>query len=343
MKVLLVKMSSMGDVIHCLPAVTDLLNHLPDIELDWVVEENFANIVNLHKRVSSIPVAIRRWRRNWYANRAEVGQFRSRLRQTHYDVVIDAQGLFKSAVVAAMARGPVIGFDRNSARESFAALTYSKAYSVEKGQHAIDRQRRLFASHFRYQIPDLVNYGIDAEDVPSVGDPYLMFLHGTTWGTKHWPENCWIELARLCAEAGYRVKLPWSSPEEKKRADRIAAEVELASVLPRLNLTEISTELAKATGAVTVDTGLGHLAAGLDVPLVGVYGPTSPVLTGVKGPRQVSLSDSDLECAPCLNQRCQYTQTEHSSKIYPPCFDKLNAERVFQELLAQIQKSDQRI
>ena len=331
-------MSSMGDVIHCLPAVTDLLRHQSGIDLDWVVEENFVDLVNLHQGVTAIPVAIRRWRKNWIANWSEFAAFRTKLQSKNYDVIVDAQGLVKSAVVASMARGPVVGFDGNSARESIAALTYSTGYSVLKSLHAIERQRRLFAAHFGYELTNQIDYSLDSK---RDGDQKqtIMFLHGTTWSTKHWPDQCWLKLAKLFSEAGYQIKLPWVSEAEKSRADQIADEVELAIVLPRLELSDLANELQGSAGVVSVDTGLGHLAAALNVPLVGLYGPTDPALTGMYGSRQISLIDSDLDCAPCLNGKCRYKADTQSSKIHPPCFDKLTPERVFEELSVKIEQS----
>lgn len=336
MRVLIVKMSSLGDVIHCMPAVTDLKRHIPEVEIDWVVEEGFSDLVRLHPFVSNvIPIAIRRWRSNWFAHRSEVSEFRRQLKSSHYDVVLDAQGLLKSACVSKMANGPVRGFDRSSARESIAAWFYNRAVTVGKGQHAVARQRALFAKTLDYEVSGSIDYGLkvpqDEEGLPSV-----FFFHGTTWTTKHWPEACWLELARLCDQEGYRVKLPFGSEVEEQRARRIADHVSSAELIPPGTLSQLAHELSQATAAVAVDTGLGHLATALNIPLVGLYGPTSPILTGFQGPQQISLSDQELACAPCLNKQCQYPLEDGSSTIYPPCFAEMSATRVFQQLQVQL-------
>lgn len=325
----------MGDVIHCLPAVTDLLKNMPDASVDWVVEEGLQDIPALHPGVRRvIPIAIRRWRKRWLAATGEIQNFRLDLRSESYDLVIDAQGLVKSALVAAMARGAVIGFDRKSAREPIANLFYRKRIAVAPDMHAIQRQRRLFAQVFDYQVPAELDYGLRQTKAAPSKD--VVFLHGTTWKSKHWPDHYWLELAQRCAEAGYCVVLPYFDSVEQARAETIVASVDSARTLPPGSLKALGGYLNNAAGAVSVDTGPGHLSAAFNVPLVAVYGPTSPRLTGIVGPRQISLAEPVLDCAPCLNRNCQYSPD--SSNIYPPCFETVTPERVFQSLLQQIAK-----
>ncbi len=339
MKVLVVKMSSMGDVIHCLPAITDLAKAIPQVEIDWVVEEGFADIVRLHPSVSRVmPIAIRRWRKGWLASRQEISECLKAIRQRHYDVVIDAQGLMKSALVARLAKGPVSGFDRQSARESIASLVYSNSFFVNRDQHAVDRQRQLFAAHFGYEISPEISYGLELGGQVDAGqqEKSVFFLHATTWASKHWPEQYWSELATLCADHGYSIKLTYQGAEEQMRAERIASTITHVELIPPTGLQEIARIIAGCAGAVAVDTGLGHLAVACDVPLVGLYGPTSPKLTGVAGTRQISLAEPNLSCAPCLQGRCRFKPGEHSSNIHPPCFTALNPQHVFAELQKQM-------
>ncbi|MFT4796753.1 MAG: heptosyltransferase-1 [Candidatus Azotimanducaceae bacterium] len=345
MKVLILKTSSMGDVIHCLPAVTDLLQNFPDAIVDWVVEEGLQDIPAFHPGVRRvIPIAIRRWRKRWLAAIGEIRNFRRTLRAESYDQVIDAQGLVKSALVAGMAKGPVAGFDRQSAREPVANFFYGKHVAVVRDMHAIERQRKLFAQIFDYQVPAELDYGLrqpktlSSKVAPSKVAPSkdIVFFHSTTWASKHWPDQYWLELAQRCADSGYQVVLPYVDSLEQARAETIAASVDSARTLPPGSLLELGRLLVAAAGAVSVDTGLGHLSAAFNVPLVAVYGPTSSRLTGIVGPRQASLADPVLDCAPCLNRNCQYSPD--SSNIYPPCFETVTPERVFQSLLQQMAK-----
>jgi heptosyltransferase-1 len=340
MRVLIVKTSSMGDVIHTLPALTDATKAIPGITFDWVVEENFAEIPAWHPAVDRvIPMAWRRWRKSLFSmtTLSEIRAFRATLRERTYDLIIDAQGLVKSAVFSRFAKGVHCGLDWSSARESWAALFYQQTCTVIFEQHAVVRARSLFSQALKYPLPEgVADYGIDRNRFISDAAlrPYFVFLHGTTWATKHWPEPSWVELAKKASLAGFQIKLPWGSPAEHERALRIAKDCENAEVLSRLDLAGMAKVLAGAKAIVAVDTGLGHLAAALDVPTISLYGPTNPVLTGALGRSQVHMS-AKFACAPCLSKVCTYRDDSslgQPSPLYPPCFASLSSSSVWAEL-----------
>lgn len=343
MRVLLVKTSSLGDVIHALPALTDAARAIPGITFDWVVEEGFAEIPTWHPAVGRvIPVAIRRWRKNiWQTIKSgEWRRFKQSLRAEKYDLVIDAQGLVKSAWLTRYVNAPVAGLDKNSAREPLASRFYQRRLAVARGQHAVERLRQLFAVALGYDLPKgLGDYGLDVERLIELprNKPYVLFLHGTTWDTKHWPEVYWRDLALRMADKGVEVRLPWGNPAEKARAERIANGLSNAVVLPKLNLAGVARVLASASACVAVDTGLGHLAAALDVPTISLFGPTNPGLTGAYGKVQIHLA-SDFPCAPCLQKKCTYQPTAQDQQRFdlknewPLCFTRLNPERVASRL-----------
>jgi len=332
MRVLMVKMSSMGDVVHALPAVTDLVKSRPDVIIDWVVEEAFVDIPQAHPGVNRvIPASIRRWRKSWWQSRQEVSRFRQELNCQRYDVVVDAQGLIKSAVVARMANGPVAGLDGRSAREGYASWLYQRKFSVPRTTHAVQRQRLLMAGIFAYDLGALqLDYGVLTPEADS--KQRIVFLHGTTWASKHWPEQHWIELAKIAAEAGYEVVLAHGNAVELQRAERIAAATSTTRVLPDCTLRQLMTEIGDSAGVVAVDTGLGHLAAALNVPLIGLYGATDPTLTGVHGSRQELIVSDHLPCIPCLKRICKFTESSDYAKIHPPCFQMATPEMVFEKL-----------
>ena len=299
MKVLVVKTSSMGDVIHTLPALTDAARALPGIRFDWVVEEAFAEIPAWHEAVDRvIPVALRRWRKSPLSalRSGEWSAYRTKLRSVTYDAVIDAQGLIKSALlVTRLARGPRYGLDAQSAREPIAARLYDRRIAVARNQHAVERVRQLFARSLGYPVPQARgDFGIARHFERSAGAPYLMFLHATTRDEKHWPESYWAELAAIAGQQGWTVRLLWNTAQEHQRAERLADLAGNIEVLPRLTLSQVAGELAGASGIVSVDTGLSHLAAALDRPNVILFGPTDPGLVGGYGKDQLCLRARDF-------------------------------------------------
>ncbi|NNT93640.1 lipopolysaccharide heptosyltransferase I [Stutzerimonas nitrititolerans] len=331
MRVLLIKTSSLGDVVHTLPALTDAQRAIPGIQFGWVVEEGFAEIPAWHPAVAQvIPVAIRRWRKSlWQTLRSgEWRRFKARLRETHYDLVIDAQGLLKSAWLTRYVKAPVAGLDRDSAREPLASRFYDRRYAVPRDQHALERVRQLFAQALGYELPQGIgDYGLDRAQLATPGEePYLLFLHGTTWPSKHWPEAYWRELAERMSAFGWAIRLPWGNAEEKARAERIAEGIAGASVLPRLNLGGVAKVVAGARACVAVDTGLGHLAAALDVPSISLYGPTLPGRVGAYGRSQVHLCASGPDAG--------------KGDRVKPCFDDLLPERVASELKALLRSAE---
>ncbi|KRW72603.1 lipopolysaccharide heptosyltransferase I [Stutzerimonas nitrititolerans] len=331
MRVLLIKTSSLGDVVHTLPALTDAQRAIPGIQFDWVVEEGFAEIPAWHPAVAQVvPVAIRRWRKNlWQTLRSgEWRRFKARLRETRYDLVIDAQGLLKSAWLTRYVKAPVAGLDRDSAREPLASRVYDRRYAVPRDQHALERVRQLFAQALGYELPQGIgDYGLDRAQLATPGEePYLLFLHGTTWPSKHWPEAYWRELAERMSAFGWAIRLPWGNAEEKARAERIAEGIAGASVLPRLNLGGVAKVVAGARACVAVDTGLGHLAAALDVPCISLYGPTLPGRVGAYGRSQVHLCASGPDAG--------------KGDRVKPCFDDLLPERVASELKALLRSAE---
>ena len=295
MRVLIVKVSSLGDIIHTLPAVTDAKRAYPNLVFDWVVEENFTEVPAWHPAVDRvIPVAIRRWRKSLMKTclTREFRTFKRALQGTRYDLVIDAQGLIKSGIISRMSRGLTIGLSNRTVREPLASLFYNKAYSVPWTEHAVDRVRQLFSRALQYQYDtDLISYGIDraklktkTENVP---DKTVVFLHGTTRVNKYWPKEKWRNLANLATEYGYDVVLPWGTLEEKKRAEFIGEGNLNVKILGKKSLSDLAVVIIKSKGVIAVDTGLGHLAAALSKSTVSLYGPTNPALCGTYGRNQV--------------------------------------------------------
>lgn len=286
--ILLVKTSSLGDVIHALPALSDLRAALPDARIDWLVEDALVAIPRLHAAVAEvIPVSLRRWRRGvWRASvRAEIAAFLARLRARSYDAVIDAQGLLKSAVLTRAAHGVRYGLDFHSAREPL-GLFYDHTFRVSWDIHAVERNRALLAQALGYRPAAACNYGISAQPcrfdwLPAA--PYAVLLHATSGDYKLWPEAHWIALAAAFNAGGSRCVLTWGNERERARSERLAAAMPGAIIAPRLDYASLAGLFAGAQATVGVDTGLTHLSAALGVPTVGIYCGTDPAATGIHG------------------------------------------------------------
>ncbi|WP_439815973.1 lipopolysaccharide heptosyltransferase I [Zavarzinia sp. CC-PAN008] len=333
MRVLLVKTSSLGDIVHTFPAVTDALAAHPGLEIDWVVEEAFVPLVDLHRgAVRAVPVAYRRWRRTPLkgVRSGALAAFRARIAATVYDAVIDAQGLYKSAAITWMARGPKHGFDLAGAREKLAPFAVQYRHALPRQAHAVTRLRHLFAAALGHAVPDgAPDFGLGVREVEPLA-PYLVGLHGTAWQTKEWPIARWRQVGQLAGAAGYALRLPWGSAAEERRARRIAHGIAGVEVLPRLDLAGMARLLAGATGVIAADTGLAHLAAALGVPTVVLFGPTDPARTGPIGRRNLALR-TPLPCAPCGNRICNRTG---NPRVEAPCMAALDPDVALTRLLA---------
>jgi heptosyltransferase-1 len=289
-RVLLIKSSSLGDVIHCLPAVSDLSRQIPDLSLDWVIEDSLADIARLHPAVNRvIPVRLRYWRRHLLAADTwrEFGVFRSRVGGVRYDCIIDAQGLIRSAMLARLAKGLHCGYDAQSVREPPASLFYDRKFAAGVTLHAVERMRRLVAQAMGYEVPAELDYGLRTASAPPewlADQPYLVGLHATARADKTWAEAHWIELTHRAAGEGLSIVLPWGSEAERQRARRVAEASPNAVVPPALGFADLAVLLAGAAAVVGVDTGLTHLASAVGAPVVAIYAASWSEFNGVMGP-----------------------------------------------------------
>ena len=332
-RVLLIKLTSLGDLIHALPALSDAQDARPGVEFDWVIDEGFREIATWHPAVKGvITTNHREWRGAVTSaeTHGSISKTIEQMRAKQYDLVIDGQGNFKTALLPLFSKGPRAGFDAASVREWVAHLAYQRRFAASKNAHAIERLRRLFSAALGYPLPDSApDFRIQRERFmkPKVELPanYLVFIHNASWKTKLWPERHWNELIARCIRAGFRILLPWGNSQEEARARRLAGAPEV-QVLPHLNLSEIGHVLAGAKACVCMDTGLSHLAAALDVPAITLYGSTDSGLIGASGASQVHIK-SERFCSPCQSKTCRYSFGDN------PCLEEIAPDRVFGELL----------
>jgi heptosyltransferase-1 len=312
MNVLIVKLTSMGDLVQALPALSDAARACPGIRFDWVVDEAFAEVPQWHPAVRRvIRTAHRRWRRSPGVLGGELAGFLKALRANRYEAVIDAQTNLKSALVTLLARGVKHGPDRASVREKPAHWAYHHHHAIPQGQLAIDRWRQLFSRVLDYPLPAAAaDFGLAGRHWPTpegiaVDSPYLVFVTNASWDNKYWIEAHWRTLIRRAGAAGYRVLLTWGSERERSRTCALAAGLDNALVLPRMGLSQLAGLMLASDGAICMDTGLAHVAAALDVPTVTLYGPTDPALIGATGARSVHVVADGFPCIPCYRRDCE--------------------------------------
>jgi len=286
-KILFIKTSSLGDVVHHMPAVVDARRWHRNAHIAWVVEETFAPLVLLHPAVDQVvPMAQRRWRNTAFAPSTwrEIGAFVAALRKHEYDEIIDSQGLFfKSALVARLARGRRHGYDASSIRERAAALLYDMRHRIDRGLHAVARNRLLTAAALGYTPEAAIDFGLEREKLIAPGSAYGILLHATARAEKEWPHASWTALGQALGKRGHSLVVPWGSAAERLRSEKIASATAAAAVPQWQPLDAVARLIAGASFVIGVDTGLLHLAGALGVPLVGIYVGSEAGLTGPVG------------------------------------------------------------
>jgi heptosyltransferase-1 len=306
LKILLVRVSSLGDVLHNLPIVADILRHHPDALIDWVVEEGYVSLVRLNPHVRTIiPFALRRWRKRLgsAATRAEIAAFFKTLRREQYDYVFDTQGLLKTGIIMGAARvvkrGQKVGLangSEGSGYEGVSRLFHTRSIAIAARTHAVARGRLVVARALGYALEEEPDFGLPAPAPTDMlpdwmpREPYAVYFHGTARDAKKWPIERWIALGRELAPMP--ILLPWGSAKEKAEAEAIAAGLPNARVLPQLSM-DAAVELARhAALAVGVDTGLTHIAAAFVRPTVEIYADSPRWKTeGNWSPQIINLGD----------------------------------------------------
>lgn len=301
MRILIVKMSSMGDVVHAQPLATDLHCHHPEATIDWVSEAAFAALPAMNPAVNEvIPIAWRRWRKQLgkAETRTAMKAFWQALRARHYDLVLDCQGLIKSAVVARMVRaGRRAGPDRTSAREPLASLAYDLPISVPKGWHVVRRNRAIGAGALGYSIDSPARFGLSVPGLTAAEAPWLpespmaLLVTGASRDAKLWPESHWVDAAVHLQRAGLNLVWFWGSPAEELRARRLAEAATQAAgaaatasvVPPFLSVQDAARVIRSARLVVGLDTGFTHLAGALGRPTVGIFADFDAVQCAVSG------------------------------------------------------------
>jgi heptosyltransferase-1 len=297
-KILIVRVSSLGDVVHNMPAIADIRRRFPDAQIDWLVEESFADLVGLVEGVHrAIPFSLRRWRKRAFsaATWREIGAFRRALAAEHYDLVIDCQGLIKTAWVSRWARGPLVGLGNRTDGAGYewpVRFFYDRRVPIAPRTHVVERTRQLVAAAIGAPAPapeDEIEFGLNASRAAralaelglNLPVPYVVFVHATSRADKQWPDAAWIELGQALVARGVSLVLPWGSASERATSERLAKPFGAAAIVPpRLSLPAVTGLLDAAAATVGVDTGLVHIAAALKRPTIELYNFATAWRTG---------------------------------------------------------------
>lgn len=286
MRVLIVRTSSLGDLIQLLPAISDLKRHVPDAVIDWVVEEAFAEIPRWHRAVNDVVVvAHRRWRHSWWSTktRAERRLVIERLQSVPYDVVLDMQGLMKSIGFVRATSGIKHGLNWSSNQEALCTFFYDVRHAVEPKQPAVKRQRMLASAAFGYPVDGEPDFGLNhlADQAPI--KPYAVIMPCASRDDKLWPAGDWQSVFDELQTHGLALQLLAGNDAERARAQQLIESRPNAVVQPKSSLTELAAILAGARVMVGLDSGLTHLAAALGTDTIGIYKASTPVRTPVEG------------------------------------------------------------
>lgn len=341
-KILLIKITSMGDLIQMLPALTDAAKAIPGIRFDWLVEDSFKDIPALHPSINKIiPLPYRRWKKNlkqaW--NSGEWRIFLQELRGQSYDKVIDLQSNLKSAIAGLFAKGPRLGLDKNSVSEYGAQFFYQKTITIARQQNHVERLRQILATYLEYPYPQTpADYGIVKAELPTldfyIPEKFVFITAIASVKNKLWPEPFWQEIVAEILQTGYEVVLPWWSSEEKERMLRLQNQHPKIHLLPPLSLQKKASVIAQAAAAISLDTGLSHLAAALDIPNICLYGPGDADTCGTVGYRQTHIRAEYPSCSPCNSMRCSYTG---ETRYHPACMASIAPQEVITALRAWVE------
>ena len=298
MKILIIKTSSLGDIVHANSIISDLKKNHVDVEIHWLVEESFSSLLKLFPIQNILISRFRKWKKNLFKKNTykEFRELRHSLNSENYDLVIDLQGLIRTGLLCRPLNS--YGFDKSSIKERFASYFYKKTFSVEKNLHAINRNRLLVANSMNYEIDQnnvSFSYNFKNDHTDSLS---IIFITGTSNVQKKWPLNNWIKLARLFEQDSYKIYLPWGNVKEYEDCLAIYDQTTNCEILEKMHIDQLAKKISSARLAIGVDTGLTHLASSLDIQTIGIYTFSNSSLTGVKNSNVLAINMGSLNNIP---------------------------------------------
>ncbi|WP_153099637.1 lipopolysaccharide heptosyltransferase I [Paraburkholderia hayleyella] len=308
-RVLVVKVTSLGDVIQAQPVVADIQRAFPGVKVDWAVDEAFAEVTQWNQGIDRVLCApLRRFKkaRHW-ADFQAIAASLAELRAERYDVVLDIHGVYKSAIIAFLARASQrFGYQSQDLGERGAAFAYNRRFGPRPPCDAWQGMRVSAGEALGY-VPDgppVYNLQVPHTEMPWTNPddaPLALLFHATSKDEKRWPLTHWVEVGHELVRRGFRVVLPWGTPTEQEQAQQIAAQVPGATVLPPMSVVQVAQLIQGAALVVGVDTGFVHLAHALQKRTVMIFVATSPAHCGVYAPLR-STSVGDTHRVPCVDE-----------------------------------------
>jgi heptosyltransferase-1 len=344
MKILVIKPSSFGDIIHAFAAISDLKKNNPSFEVDWYVDEQYKEIPHWNRYVDGVfSINRKRFRK---LNKLSFGlaahRLIKKLKRRQYDVVVDLYFGLQDVSLLSRLDVPVIGPSQAAlsgmAQDKRLSNIYSRDVELDVSKTLVDVHRQLMSKAFGYEYTPLsVDYGVKHQSVCKERQlnesmPYLIFVHATSGKVKNWPEPYWESLLKMAAQTGYQVLLPWGDENERRRAQRLAAKYpEKTRVLDKMSLGDLACLIATSKGVVGGDTGLTHIASALGVATIRLFGATS-AQAAIPAANGIDIS-SDLECAPCMNRNDCMREDFGQFSVFPPCYEKITPGLVWKKFL----------
>ncbi|NTV50592.1 MAG: lipopolysaccharide heptosyltransferase I [Geobacteraceae bacterium] len=324
MRILIVKISAMGDVLHALPVLDYLKQASPECEIDWVVEGAFADLLSGNPLISRLHIVqFKKWKKKPFSGNtvAEILDVRNGLVKRAYDLVIDLQGNIKSGIVAWLSGCPRrVGFNRDTAQESLNSLFINRRVALQpEDQHITDQYLRIAGASFDLELSGLqlhTDVCTRPEDDRGADElvnryrkngPVFLIHTGTTWQTKFWYESGWIELGRriISSFPGSVLLFSWGNDSEYSAAKRITTALgDQAVQLEKLSIMRLAALVKKVNLVMGGDTGIVHLAAAAGTPTVSYYRASDGLRSGPRG-KQHAVVQAPMPCSRCFRTRCE--------------------------------------
>lgn len=288
MKILIIRLSAIGDIFHTLTILPDIRKVFKDVQIDWLVDESFVEVTKLSPLIENvIPIPLKKWKKSKLSYLPNLIKYKKSLPKVNYDYIIDTQSLIKTALLSKfLFNGEIYGLDRKSAREPLASLFYDYKYNVNQDNVAVIRLRGLIAKIFNLNH-NLRKFSFDVKTkpyLPNFDSKYVLFLHGTSKENKKWAIDNWVELSQwIISNTDKQIVVTHSNDSEYQFTKDLKDKLNSSrlTIIDKLKFAEFADVVKHASLVVGVDTGFTHLANLLHIPTIAIYQASDPNYVGM--------------------------------------------------------------